>query len=159
MPSVRRLACIAALLWSVDVVTKSIVVEWLGDGRIVHVLWTLQLALGYNSGFAFSQGQGLGPVIGVVAVVAIVALVRMALTATNQFIAYGLSVIVSGAVGNVTDRVFRGEGWLHGRVVDFIDFQWFPSFNFADICITVGAGLLIIGLFQEGRSPDVAETK
>lgn len=157
MPSVRRLACVAAILWLVDVITKSIVTAWLGDGRIVHIVWTLQLALGYNSGFAFSQGEGLGPVIGVVAVIAIVALIRMALTATNPFVAYGLAIIVSGAVGNVTDRVFRGDGWLHGRVVDFIDFQWFPSFNVADACITVGAGLLILGLVQEGRMTGVSE--
>lgn len=159
MPSVRRLALIAFVLWTVDVVTKSLVVAWLDDGREVHVIWTLQLALGYNSGFAFSQGQGLGPVIGVIAVAAIVALVRMAITATNPMVAHGLAVIVSGAVGNVTDRVFRGDGWLHGRVVDFIDFQWFPSFNFADICITIGAGLLILGLVLESRSEDVGSRR
>lgn len=159
MPPVRRLALVSFILWAVDVVTKSIIVDWLGDGRVVHLFWTLQLSLGYNSGFAFSQGQGLGPVIGVVAVVAIAALIRMAVTATNPWVAYGLAVIVSGAVGNVTDRVFRGDGWLHGRVVDFIDFQWFPSFNFADTCITIGAGLLIIGLIQEGRTAEVGDER
>jgi signal peptidase II len=159
MPSARRLAFIAAVLWVVDVITKSLIVGWLDDGRTVHVIWTLQLALGYNSGFAFSQGEGLGPVIGAVAVVAIVALIRMAIKATNPFIAHGLAVIVSGAIGNVTDRVFRGDGWLHGRVVDFIDFQWFPSFNVADTCITIGAGLVIIGLVQDSRHAEALEAK
>lgn len=151
MLSARRLAFVVIALWVVDVATKSFVVGWLGDGRVVHVAWTLQFAIGYNSGFAFSQGQGLGPVIGVVAIIVVVVLVRMALNSTNRLVARGLAAVVSGALGNLTDRVFRGDGWLHGRVVDFVDFQWFPSFNFADACITVGAGVLVLGLVLEGR--------
>lgn len=54
---------------------------------------------------------------------------------------WGFCLILSGGVGNFIDRIFR-----NGAVVDFIktDFISFPIFNVADICITVGAGLLIL---------------
>lgn len=61
-----------------------------------------------------------------------------------------LSVILAGALGNLSDRVFRGY------VIDFLDFHiknWhWPSFNVADACITTGAFLLIfILIFRRGK--------
>ena len=151
MPSLRRLALVIAVFLVADQGTKTWAVNALDDGRTIDIVWTLRFALGFNSGFAFSQGQGLGPYIGVVAVAAIVLLSRTMMKASLPATAYGLALITSGAVGNVVDRVFRGDGWLHGKVVDFIDLQWFPVFNVADSCITVGAFLVILGLFQEHR--------
>jgi hypothetical protein len=48
--------------------------------------------------------------------------------------------------------MFRGDAWLRGSVVDFIDFQWFPIFNIADIAVNVGAGLLILNSILVSRS-------
>lgn len=152
MPSVRRLLLLAACVVVVDQVTKSMIVSSLSDGHVIHLVWTLQLSLGYNSGVAFSQGQGLGPLVGIVAIVAIALLLRAMARANTALAALGLCLITAGAVGNVCDRVFRGDGWLHGRVVDFIDLQWFPAFNVADAAITIGAVLLILGMFAEYRS-------
>ena len=152
MPSVRRLALIIALIVLCDQVTKSWAVSALSDGSVISVVWTLQFSLGFNSGIAFSQLQNLGPVVGIAAVVAVSLLIRAMVRAQTALAAYGLGLIVAGAIGNLSDRVFRGKGWLHGRVVDFIDFQWFPSFNIADSAITVGAVLLIASLWFEYRS-------
>jgi signal peptidase II len=52
--------------------------------------------------------------------------------------------VVGGAAGNVCDRLFRGEAWFRGAVVDFIDLQWWPVFNIADIGVTVGGILLVV---------------
>ena len=159
MPSLRRVALLIGVIIALDQVTKSWAVSALDDGRIIHVLWTLQFSLGFNSGFAFSQGQGLGPFIGVVAFVAIGFLVRSMVTAHSALMRYGLAGIVAGAIGNVVDRVFRGDGWLHGKVVDFIDFQWFPIFNVADSSITIGASLMLIAVwrdFVEQKKKDTA---
>lgn len=57
-----------------------------------------------------------------------------------------LALIISGAMGNIIDRLFRGY------VIDFLDFyvrkfHW-PFFNLADSCITIGAILLIYNLFR-----------
>ena len=46
------------------------------------------------------------------------------------------------------DRLFRGEGWLRGQVVDFIDLQWWPIFNIADMAIVVGGVLLILSTLR-----------
>lgn len=119
------------------------------NGHTIDVVWTLRFALGFNSGIAFSQAQDLGPVVGIVAIVAVVFLARAAIRSTTAISAYGLALITAGAIGNLADRIFRGDGWLHGHVVDFIDFQWFPVFNIADSAITIGAGVLIIGLSRE----------
>ena len=53
-----------------------------------------------------------------------------------------------GRVGNLLDRLFREPGWLRGAVVDFIDLQWWPIFNVADICVTVGGALLLFTSLQ-----------
>lgn len=55
-----------------------------------------------------------------------------------------LGLLLGGAIGNLIDRL------RFGRVVDFLLFYWrdyyFPNFNVADICITVGVGLLVLYL-------------
>jgi len=61
----------------------------------------------------------------------------------------GLMLIVSGALGNVIDRI------RHGYVVDFVHAHWgdasFPAFNVADSCITIGAGFIVIDALLEWR--------
>lgn len=149
MPSVRRLALIIGVCVALDQITKSWAVSALDNGHTINIVWTLRFALGFNSGIAFSQAQGLGPVVGIIAIAAVVFLVRNMLSAHHPLMSYGLAGIVAGAIGNLADRVFRGDGWLHGKVVDFIDLQWFPVFNVADSCITLGAIAVIVGLFVE----------
>jgi signal peptidase II len=60
-------------------------------------------------------------------------------------------MLIGGALGNVVDRLFRGEKWLAGAVVDFIDLQWFPVFNIADSAVTVGAAILIFSSLASSR--------
>ncbi len=151
MPTPRRLASIALVLIIIDQLSKTWAVSALTDGHVINIVGSLRFALGFNSGFAFSQGQSLGPFIGIVALVAIALLMRAMLRAHSALAAYGLSGIVAGAIGNVSDRLFRESGFLHGRVVDFIDLQWFPVFNVADSAISVGACLLIIAMVRESR--------
>jgi signal peptidase II len=132
---------VAAAAVALDQLTKSIAVRELADGP-VHLFWTLRLNLSYNSGAAFGLGRGVAPIIlvlGVVMVVLLLGLGRLAATQTLGAVALGL--LVGGAIGNLTDRVVRDNG---GAVIDFIDFQWWPIFNVADIAITFGAGLLIV---------------
>ena len=59
-----------------------------------------------------------------------------------------LGLILGGALGNLSDRFFRGQ---HGAVVDFVDFHFFPTFNVADSCITVGCILLVLSIVFDGR--------
>jgi signal peptidase II len=149
VPPFRRLALLIAVFVAIDQITKSWAVSALDDGRTIDIVWTLRFALGFNSGIAFAQAQGMGPLVGVIALIAVFFLLRYMLKATHPLMAYGLAGILGGALGNIADRLFRGEGFLHGKVVDFIDFQWFPIFNVADSCITIGAIVLMVSLFLE----------
>jgi signal peptidase II len=63
-------------------------------------------------------------------------------------------MIVGGAIGNLIDRLFRGDAWLRGAVVDFIDLQWFPIFNIADSAISLGAMLMIVASFRKSSVTD-----
>lgn len=111
----------------------------------MSVAWTLQFDLAYNSGASFSMGTGMGPwiALGVVGVVAF--LIWSARSVSSPLAAVAMGMIVGGALGNLGDRLFRGEaGFLHGSVVDFIDLQWWPVFNVADIGVVCGAVLLVI---------------
>jgi signal peptidase II len=64
---------------------------------------------------------------------------------------YGIALILGGAAGNVIDR------FLRQRVTDFIDFyigsyHWY-TFNIADSAIVIGAALVVLELFRDGRQP------
>jgi signal peptidase II len=134
-----------------DQLTKHWAINALSDGRTIDVVWTLRFNLAFNSGMAFSRGTGLGPVIAVVATVVIVWLLISLRTAGSRLSVFGMGMVIGGAAGNLIDRIFRGDAWLRGAVVDFIDFQWFPIFNIADTAINVGAAALILNAFLQAR--------
>ena len=138
---------VVALVVLADQLTKWWAVDRLSEGPI-HVVWRLDLLLSYNTGSAFSLFQGATGVIVVVAVVLVTVLAVMVWRAPTLGRAAILGLILGGALGNLSDRFFRGQ---HGAVVDYIDFHVFPSFNVADSCITVGCILLVLSILLEGR--------
>jgi len=79
--------------------------------------------------------------------ISVIALVFFRLRTDQKFTAFSLSLIFSGAVGNLIDRVRLGE------VIDFLDAHWYnhhwPAFNVADSAICVGVFLLAIDMFIE----------
>jgi signal peptidase II len=151
----RRLGLIvgvAVLVLALDQLTKWWALEHLADGSI-DVIWTFRFHLAFNSGMAFSQGRGLGPVIGALALVVIVVLVVTAAKGTSTLGAIAVGMIAGGAAGNIADRLFRSDdGFLQGRVVDFIDFQWWPVFNVADMGVVIGGLLLVLSAWS-GSEP------
>lgn len=149
-------ALVALLFVIVDQITKSWAASSLKDGHVVHVVGSLQFNLSHNSGMAFGRGRGFGPVIGVIAIVVVVYLLIGLRTQGSRLGAVAVGMVMGGAAGNVVDRLFRGSGWFRGAVVDFIDLRWWPVFNVADIGVTVGGLLLVLGsLFA--RSPSSSQ--
>ncbi len=121
------------------------------DDRTIDLIGSLRFNLAFNKGMAFSQGQGLGPLIAVVATVVIVWLLISLRTSAGRLNTFGIGCVIGGAAGNLIDRAFRQEAWLRGGVVDFIDLQWFPIFNLADSAINIGAGALILNAILAAR--------
>ena len=155
MPSLgawRAPVAIATGVVVVDQLTKHWAVTGLGEDRVIDVIWTLRFNLAFNNGMAFGQARGLGPFIAVVATLVIVYLLASLRDQTSRISTIGMGLLIGGAAGNLIDRLFRGDAWLNGAVVDFIDFQWFPIFNIADIAINVGAALLILGSVLAARA-------
>lgn len=134
---------IIALVVICDQVTKHWALNALNNGRTIDIFWTLRFNLVFNSGMAFSKGQGLGRLIGLLAIGVAVWLWLSLRKVSKTIGVVGTAMLIGGAIGNVVDRLFRGDAWLRGSVVDFIDLQWFPVFNIADSSVTIGAILLI----------------
>ncbi|CAN5831167.1 signal peptidase II [soil metagenome] len=141
---VRGPLLIAALVIAVDQLTKDWAQRALGDGDVVDVVWKLRFNLAYNRGMAFSRGDGLGPIVPVLAIgVVAILLIAVGRSSSRWFVA-AVGFVIGGALGNVIDRLFRGDGWLRGAVVDFVDLQFWPIFNVADVAIVVGGAILVL---------------
>lgn len=97
-----------------------------------------------NRGIAFGIGQGGAKIFALMTLLMIiVALIYIAFkfNKLKGLTVFGIALVISGGIGNLIDRLFRGY------VIDYIDFSEivdFPIFNFADICIVVG--VIIIGI-------------
>lgn len=152
MTSLRRSSlAVASGVVSLDQITKHWAVSQLNDGHVVNVLGSLRLNLSFNNGMAFSQGTGIGPIIGVLGMIVVVFLLAgMRRSSVSGAVFVGL--VAGGAAGNIVDRLFRGDAWLHGAVVDFIDLQWWPVFNIADAAICIGGALLVFTSFRTEKS-------
>jgi signal peptidase II len=144
---VRTLAvavCVAAGVVLVDQLTKWWALDRLTSGSI-HVIGTLDFTLSLNTGASFSLFQGRAAILAPVAVILIVVLGVMAWRAPSTGRAAVFGLIIGGALGNLSDRLFRGD---HGAVVDFIALHFWPTFNVADACIVVGCALLVVSLVR-----------
>ena len=148
--AVRGSVLIAIVIVVLDQLTKAWALSALDD-RDIDLVWTLRFHLTRNSGMAFSRGEGLGPVIGIVALIVVAALLVSLRRQSGPAGTIAVGLVIGGAAGNVVDRLFRSPGWLRGEVIDFIDPQWWPIFNVADMSISIGGLLLVFGSFVASR--------
>ncbi|HJL89449.1 MAG TPA: signal peptidase II [Acidimicrobiales bacterium] len=135
---------VGSLVLILDQLTKWWAVGALDDGRTIDLFWTLRLRLVENTGAAFSRGEGLGPLIGLLVIGVVVLLVRLGARTADPAVRLVVGAVVGGALGNLVDRAFRSEdGLMGGAVIDFVDLQWWPVFNLADSVVVVGAVLIL----------------
>ncbi len=136
---------VAVTAYLLDLVTKVVAVESLDGRPPVRVLGdVLQLNLVRNPGAAFSTGTSYTLLLSLVAVTAVTVVLLLSRRLNDRLWAIGLGFLLGGVLGNLTDRVFREPGFLHGHVVDFFQLPHWPVFNVADICINVAAGVIIL---------------
>lgn len=134
----------AAAVVVVDQVTKSLAVADLSK-RPVHLFASIYLALQYNSGAAFSLFAGFTFWIVILAITLVCVLVFLTRWVRTTLGSVAIGLVLGGAVGNLADRLFRGN---HGAVIDFIYTRYWPTFNVADACIVVGAVSLILSSWR-----------
>jgi signal peptidase II len=146
-PPLTRWLVLAWCLLIIDQLTKLWFDSSLRYGERVQVLPFFDFTLLYNPGAAFSfladqagWQRWFFTVLGLGA--AVFMLWMMHTNRTQRRLLLALALILSGALGNVIDRI------AYGHVIDFLLFYWqnwyYPAFNVADSCITLGAILLIL---------------
>jgi signal peptidase II len=152
----RRYLWIAIVVGVLDQLTKFVVADYLEQREEVGLMSFLNLRLVHNTGAAFgflSSAGGWQNILFIVIALfacAVILWLIWRLEAKDFLLASGLTLVLGGAVGNLTDRL------IHGYVIDFIDFHYrtwhWPAFNVADSAITVGAVLLAIDALGLGSS-------
>lgn len=142
-------AIISVALFIADQLTKTWALNRLDANRMIDVVWTLRFNLAFNTGMAFSRGSGLGPIIGLVSVGVVVVVVISLRRSTSTLRTVASAAVIGGALGNIADRLFRNDGWMRGAVVDFIDLQWWPIFNIADMAIVLGGVALVVAMSRK----------
>ncbi|RSN59982.1 signal peptidase II [Streptomyces sp. WAC 04229] len=153
----RRIAvlfAVAAFAYLLDLVSKMIVVAKLEHNEPIEIIgdW-LRFAAIRNAGAAFGFGEAFTVIFTVIAAAVIVVIARLARKLYSLPWAVALGLLLGGALGNLTDRIFRSPGVFKGAVVDFIAPKHFAVFNLADSAIVCG-GILIVILSFRGLDPD-----
>ncbi|MEU7423944.1 signal peptidase II [Streptomyces sp. NPDC040750] len=153
----RRIAvlfAVAAFAYAIDLISKLLVVAKLEHHAPVEVVgdW-LELHAIRNPGAAFGFGAAFTIIFTLIAAAVIVVIIRLARKLYSFPWAVALGLLLGGALGNLTDRVFRAPGIFEGEVVDFIAPKGFAVFNLADSAIVCG-GILIVLLSFRGLDPD-----
>jgi signal peptidase II len=146
---------IAAVVLVADRVTTSLALHHLHDAR--HVWGPFGLALSFNSGFAFSLFSGRAVVVTVLLCIGVGVLALIVARVHTIPLAIGGGLVLGGALGNLSERIFGGHG---GQVPDFVTLTHWPTFNVADASVTLGIVVVIVtilfGRDREHREHEVA---
>jgi signal peptidase II len=147
---------LAVLAIVADQASKAFILARFQEFQTVTLLPVLDISRWHNLGAAFSFLAGasgwqrwLFTALALGVSMAIILWLRRLDGLQQRRLAAALTLVMGGALGNVIDRIH------HGYVVDFIVVHWdahyFPAFNVADSCISVGAGLLILDALLDSR--------
>jgi signal peptidase II len=153
------LVAIIATALALDQLTKWLIVAVvMQPPRVIQVVPGFNLTLGFNEGSSFGMLSGvmagrpqlMAALTGLLTVI----LTVMAFRARRPFEKAGLALIVGGALGNIVDRLRQGA------VTDFLDLYWrdwhWPTFNGADIAITLGALCVLVASLPPRRRKEPA---
>jgi signal peptidase II len=160
-PTLKNFATRSTSFWiaaivvvSLDQYTKHVVTTTFapGESRIVapHVLW-LTYVQNHSGAFGLFGTRSWLLIAMALFVLGIFWVSFRDSAARSRLVRVAFGAIVGGAVGNIVDRVRLQY------VVDFIDLRWWPVFNVADSCITIGVCLLVLSTLVRERSLARAE--
>lgn len=133
-------------VFSLDQVSKWLMIEVLTGVGSIPVLPFFNLSLGFNRGISFGMFAEVfmnrpALLAGLKSLI-VVGLVIWALRSLAPWERRSLAMIAGGALGNIVDRLRQGA------VTDFLDFHWadmhWPTFNIADVAICLGVVTLLV---------------
>lgn len=140
------------VVWSIDRITKI----WAADLVGYHDFGLMGFILHHNHGAMLGLFSSLPSVLRVVSLstggaflVFSYFIIQYLLPIRSMTLRCGLSMLLGGIVGNVTDRI------IYGYVIDFLVFRyknWIsPAMNLADVLQWVGYGMIVYALFKESK--------
>lgn len=149
----------AVFAYTCDQLTKWWVTSTMVEGQTTAVIpGVLQWYFIRNSGAAFSIGEKFTWFFTLVMAAVAVAIIVMSRRIGSAWWGIGLGLVLGGALGNLTDRLFRPPSFAMGHVVDFISFPNFAIFNMADMAVVGGViticVLTLLGLPMSGVKPE-----
>lgn len=149
------LAAVIVAVAVVDQVSKVVALGTLDERSPVQIIGNLfELRLVFNPGAAFSFGTNATWVFTTLQLAYIVAVVCFSNWLRSPVSAVSAGLIAGGALGNLTDRLFREPGFYVGHVVDFLSVKGFAVFNIADSAITVGV-IILVAWMVFSKEPDL----
>jgi signal peptidase II len=157
--SVLVLAATAVVVLLADIGTKHLALATLEGHDPLRLLGgAVYLTLTRNSGAAFSLGSGHTWVFPAITVVVVGWIIWMARRLRSVPWAVSLGLVLGGALGNLTDRIFRAPGVFVGHVIDMVSLfdpygRVWPVFNLADSALVTGVSLAVL-LELTGRQRD-----
>ncbi|MFD0408935.1 signal peptidase II [Kitasatospora sp. NPDC127116] len=138
------MTAVALVLLAADFVTKQIALTHFSGSDPTEALGgLLRFTLVFNSGGAFSIGEGEAWFFTTVKIVVVVAMLVVSPRIRTPVWAVSFGLVIAGAAGNLVDRLFRAPSPLQGRVVDWIQLPHWPVFNLADCGVVCGSALVM----------------
>ena len=138
----RKYYIFAIIIILMDQISKMLLI----GKKITIIPYILNFTYTENTGLAYSIGnRNIAIILSTILILSIIYFIIKEKNKIKSYIPYIL--IISGSIGNLIDRIFRGY------VIDFIDANIFnfPNFNIADICIVIGIIQLIISIVLLGQ--------
>jgi signal peptidase II len=149
MAAWRRALLVCGAVVLVDQISKAIIVSSLSVGQHASLLLGFSITNTPNTGLAFGIGHGEGFVLGITVVALALVVLWFAIDPTRPGLWLAVGLLAGGALGNLADRVRMDA------VTDFIDAPLWPTFNLADVAITLGAlGLILVSLSPSTASDE-----
>lgn len=149
---------VASVVYASDLVTKIWAVERLSDpNSSIEIVGDLfQLELTRNPGAAFGIGVGMTIVFTLLSLVVVGVVLRTSNRLGSTWWAVVFGLVLGGALGNLTDRLFRSPGFMRGHVIDFLHLKNWPVFNLADTAFCIAGAIVFLLVLRniplEGRN-------
>ena len=141
------IASVVSIFFIFDQITKEVAMRLLdiGESFPSEGIFRFTHVRNFGSAFSIIEDANLFLMIAGIAAILLILYFLIIVAKGSTLLEVAISLQLSGAIGNIMDRV------RHGSVTDFIDIGIWPVFNIADSCISVGMGLLILHLIIEWK--------